>query len=236
MKKKSYFIEIPVKHQVKTFLEKKGTVESLKHRFTRKKKKSVGIEDIYDGNLYRNLSKTGGPLSEENPYNISFTWNTDGIPIFKSSKVSIWPLYLTVNELPVKQRMQTESKGESKPFMGGFTKPLIHTLKDLETNGTDFPINGQIYNSKSYLICGTADLPAKSLVMNCNQFNWQYSSLRCLHSGETFRTVKGGMVRTFPYDRSKTQPRKRTSQECMNNAVEAVNSRSIINGIKDHHF
>eukprot|EP00105_Crassostrea_gigas_P038741 XP_019922889.1 PREDICTED: uncharacterized protein LOC105328585 [Crassostrea gigas] len=243
LKKKSYFIEIPVKHQVKTFLEKKGTLESLKHRFTRKKKKSVGIEDIYDGNLYRNLSKTGGPLSEENPYNLSFTWNTDGIPIFKSSKVSIWPLYLTVNELPVKQRMQTENMilyglwfGESKPFMGGFTKPLIHTLRDLETNGTDFTINGQIYNSKSYLICGTADLPAKSLVMNCNQFNGQYSCLRCLHSGETFRTVKGGTVRTFPYDRSKPQPRKRTSQECMSNAVEAVNSRSVINGMKGPSF
>lgn len=120
--------------------------------------------------------------------------------------------------------------------MGGFTKPLIYTLRDLETNGTDFTINGQIYNSKSYLICGTADLPAKSLVMNCNQFNEQYSCLRCLHSGETFRTVKGGTVLTFPYDRSKPQPRKITSQECMSNAVEAVNSRNVINGMKGPSF
>lgn len=178
-KKKSYFIEIPVKHQVKKIKKKRNIEnESLKHIFKRKKKKSVGIEDIFDGNLYRNLSKTGGPLSKVNPYNISFTWNTDWLPIFKSSKVSIWLLYLTVNELSVKQRMQTENMilyglwfGESKPFMGGFTKPLIYTLRDLETNGTDFTINGQIYNSKSYLICGTAYLPAKSLVMNCNQFN-----------------------------------------------------------------
>lgn len=135
--------------------------------------------------------------------------------------------------------MQTENMilyglwfGESKPFMGGFTKPLIYTLRDLETNGSDFTINGQIYNSKSYLICGTAYLPAKSLVMNCNQLNGQYSCLRCLHSGETFRTVKGGTVLTFPYDRSKPQPRKRTSQEYMSNAVEAVNSRSVRNGMK----
>jgi hypothetical protein len=53
--------------------------------------------------------------------------------------------------------------------MNGCTKSLIHTLKDLETNGTDFNINGNI-NSKYYLTCGTADLPAKSLVMDCNQF------------------------------------------------------------------
>lgn len=139
--------------------------------------------------------------------------------------------------------MQTENMilyglwfGESKPFMGGLTKPLIHTLSDLETHGTDFTINGQIYNSKSNLICGTADLPAKSLVINFNQFNGQYSCLRCLHSRETCRTVKRGTVRTFPYDRFKPQLRKRTSQECMRNAVEAVNSRSVINGMKGPYF
>lgn len=64
--------------------------------------------------------------------------------------------------------------------MGGFTKPLIHTLSDLETNGTDFTINGQIYNNKSYLICGTADLPAMSIVMNCIELIVdQTATLRC---------------------------------------------------------
>lgn len=43
-------------------------------------------------------------------------------------------------------------------------------------------------------------------------------------------------MRTFPYDRSKLQARKRTSQECMNNAVEAVNSRSVLTGMKGPSF
>lgn len=102
--------------------------------------------------------------------------------------------------------------GESKPFMGGFTKPLIHTLRDLETNGTDFTINGQIYNKKSYLICGTADLPPRSLAM---KFNGQYSCLRCLHSGETFRTVKRGTVRTFPYAPGLNQERELHRNVCV---------------------
>ena len=27
-------------------------------------------------------------------------WNTDGVPIFKSSGFSIWPIFLMINELP----------------------------------------------------------------------------------------------------------------------------------------
>lgn len=234
---------MPIKHQIKKFLEKDGTIDLLKERFNRKKKKPTGIEDIYDGQIYKNLSSNGGPLSNVYPYNISLTWNTDGIPIFKSSKVSLWPLYLTINELPIKQRVKTENMilyglwfGESKPFMPGFTKPLVNTLKDIEENGIEFSYKGEICSSKSFLLCGTADLPAKSLIMNCNQFNGQYSCLRCLHSGTTTRTVKGGTIRTFPYDSSEPEPLKRTSQGCINDAVEAIQNQTVTHGIKGPSF
>lgn len=74
--------------------------------------------------------------------------------------------------------------------------------------------------------------------MKCNKFNGQYtcSCSRCKHSGQTFRSVKGGTVRTFSYGRSKLQPRERTSQECMSNTVEAVNSKSVISGMKGPSF
>ena len=32
---------------------------------------------------------------------ISFMWSTNGIPVFKSLKDSIWPLYFVINELPM---------------------------------------------------------------------------------------------------------------------------------------
>ena len=48
--------------------------------------------------------------------------NTDGVPVFKSSKVSIWPLYLVINELNYSKRMAYENMifvglwfGEKKP-------------------------------------------------------------------------------------------------------------------------
>jgi len=45
-----------------------------------------------------------------NPNNISFSWYTDGIPVFKSSKLALWPLYLTINELPFEERKKRENR------------------------------------------------------------------------------------------------------------------------------
>ncbi|XP_077862770.1 uncharacterized protein LOC144344828 [Saccoglossus kowalevskii] len=124
VKSKSYFLEIPIEAQLHNLFGRQSFVNSLKHRFTRLKKGENCIEDIYDGQLYTNLSDKDGPLSSKYPYNISFMWNTDGVPVFKSSKYAIWPMYLAINELPPKVRRLKENVifsglwfGEHKPFM-----------------------------------------------------------------------------------------------------------------------
>ena len=57
------------------------------------------IQDVYDGEQYM---KHSGFLS--NPANVSLTCNTDGVAIFRSSSVSIWPVWLALNELPKAMR------------------------------------------------------------------------------------------------------------------------------------
>lgn len=57
--------------------------------------------DVYDGTLYRALIKDGF-LSNKN--NVSFTLNADSVPLFKLSSFSLWPIYLQINELPIKKR------------------------------------------------------------------------------------------------------------------------------------
>ena len=69
-KTKGYFLEQPEK-QLKNILEKKHTSSLLQQRFSRDKKDSNCISDIYDGNIYTSFSGPGGPLSEEFPYNVS---------------------------------------------------------------------------------------------------------------------------------------------------------------------
>ena len=59
------------------------------------------IKDIYDGSEYTKLCGPGGFLCKHlNPANLSFTINTDGVALFKSSSTNIWPIFLAINELP----------------------------------------------------------------------------------------------------------------------------------------
>lgn len=77
------------------------------------------------------------------PVNISLLWNVDGVPIFKSSNYSIWPLYFVVNELPYELRMRRQNVllgglwfGDSKPNMHTFLQPIVKVLSRLELHGT----------------------------------------------------------------------------------------------------
>ena len=53
------------------------------------------LRDVYDGEGYKQHSRF---LSQ--PANISLLLNTDGVAIYRSSKISIWPVWAVVNELP----------------------------------------------------------------------------------------------------------------------------------------
>lgn len=65
----------------------------LQKRFERKE--SDDLQDVTDGRAYRKHSHF---LSERG--NVSFLLNTDGVNLFRSSSISLWPIWLVVNELP----------------------------------------------------------------------------------------------------------------------------------------
>jgi hypothetical protein len=56
--------------------------------------------DVYDGAVYRSLPRD----YSTQPANISLMFNTDGVPVFRSSGFSFWPIYLIINELPYRMR------------------------------------------------------------------------------------------------------------------------------------
>lgn len=233
---KGYFLEVPIISQLSSMFLRKGFYSDIQHRFSRKKTNKESIHDIYDGNLYKRLFNSG-QLS--NPNNISFICNTDGVPLFKSSRFSLWPLYLAINEIPMKKRFLKENMilaglwyGKTKPSMWSFLKPFYESLRDLEEVGVKFysPDCGE-FMCKSFLICGTFDLPARALVCNSTQFNGQFGCWKCLQPGGTVSTEKGGRVHAFQfsdYDKENV----RTSQEVLRDAVNATLSGKVSNGVK----
>ena len=122
----SFFVEVPIMEQVKKLFSKPGFYNDIQFRHNRDKN---GICDIYDGELYKKLLQHPEVLSSS--HNLSFIWNTDGVPVFESSNFSLWPLYLVVNELSPKKRFSKDNMilaglwfGSSKPAMWIYLKPF----------------------------------------------------------------------------------------------------------------
>lgn len=78
----SFFVKIPVAPQIPALLENPQIQNSMSYRHQRSQNEYV-ICDIYDGEMYQNLSKPGGIPSH--PNNFSFNFNSDGSPVYKSS-------------------------------------------------------------------------------------------------------------------------------------------------------
>jgi hypothetical protein len=66
------------------------------------------ISDVKDGQLYRKLLEDiGDSLRSKSAF--TFTINTDGISPFDKSKLTIWPVFLSINELPLGDRFAIEN-------------------------------------------------------------------------------------------------------------------------------
>ena len=180
--------------QLKTLFEKPSFYDHLRHRFREKKGNEDNIEDIYDGKIYKEHFDCGKILSHAE--NISLLYNTDGVPVFKSSNYSIWLLYFVINELPYKLRTCKQNClleglwfGSKKPNMHLFLQPLRKILQNLETSGLGVlaKVKGSYKTIvfKVIVIAGTCDMPAKCLILNFWQFNRFYGCPKCLQPGIT---------------------------------------------------
>ena len=90
-------------NQLQDLFSQEWFTNAPQYRFTRKQKPGV-ISDIYDGLLYQKHFKKGGLLSDMK--NLSFVYKCNSAPVFKASNFQMWPLYLTINELPPNKRLK----------------------------------------------------------------------------------------------------------------------------------
>lgn len=85
-----------------------------------------GIDVIFDGKMYKEMFDR---TNLKQDYSFSLTMNSDGVPIFKSSSFSIWPILSFINELPLHERKKHTCGsglwfGYKKPNMSAFFKPF----------------------------------------------------------------------------------------------------------------
>lgn len=225
----NYYLEIPIIDQLEKLYKRSKFVNSLNHVFTRQKLNTDNFEDIYDGQIYKELIEKGLLMTGNS---ISFMWYTDGVPIFKSSKFSMWPFFLVINELPYQERFKRENMimaglwfGPKKPSANLFMETFRGDLEKLsrgvffETAGNDEPIS-----VRGFVICGTCDLAAKAQFMNMKQYNGYYGYQNCKQKGE-----QKNRIHVYLYSKSLEM---RTTTESIEFARMAIVQGGDVYGVK----
>ena len=233
---KCYFIYLCIKEQIKNLFSRPGFFHAISHRFNRKGPLDV-ISDVYDGALYRALSRPEEFLSSA--CNISFQWNTDGVPLFKSSSYSMWPMYFKINELPQKMRNGLNNKilagvwfGITKPSINTFLKPLCQVMKEMFIEGVQVhpPELPSPFMCKAIVLMGTCDLPAKLTALNMVGHNGFHACPHCEQPGKTL-SLGRGHVHIYPYMCDNPTGPLRTQKSVEMCAKEALRNGEKKNGI-----
>ena len=125
--------------------------------------------------------------------------NTDGVPLYKSSSWNLWPVFLSILNLPVNIRMKAENVilaglwyGPTKTPMKLLLEPAMESLDMLSSSGVrvDTPDGPTTVHGK--VMMGVFDLPAKAAVLCMKQFNGEYGCAVCTHPGA--RLANGARV------------------------------------------
>ncbi|XP_068727677.1 uncharacterized protein [Montipora capricornis] len=233
----SYFIEIPVVEQLKTILSRPEMIEKLEYRFKRNKEDVGAIEDVYDGELYKKHSCPGGFLSE--PHNISFLGNTDGVALIRSNGYGVWPVYLTINEIPPTERFRRSNRifaglwfGKGKPHFPTFLQPFSIAIRELHYKGV------QLKNSvtiKAMFLEMTVDAPARAMWQAIKQFNGYSGCGHCKETGEHLDLGPGKKnsrrgCHVYPFNKNFASTTghagTRNHEEVKEQALEALKQRS----------
>ena len=222
----SFFMYLPVKRQLIDLLENHDMASKIDkcNRIP-----NDTICDIFDGECYMRSM----PVSDKD--NLSLTFSCDGVPIFKSSTCSIWPILCTVNELPASLRKKHVLLvslwfGSDKPNMHVYFEPFVKETSDLYSNGFNWtdPNNKRVVHTKLQVLVGVCDTVARPLLQNFKQFNGKHGCGYCLDEGVL--VAKGdGHTRAYPYE---VDSELRT-EEATNDWVERASaSNSEILGVK----
>ncbi|XP_033646571.1 uncharacterized protein LOC117305804 [Asterias rubens] len=106
----NFFLYLPIAQQLKELFENPGLANLIRTPVN-----NGNIRDISDGLSYQKL-KANGAFNDR--HSISLMWNSDGVPLFKSSNYSLNPIQCIINEVPPKERSKNTKawRKEEKEF------------------------------------------------------------------------------------------------------------------------
>jgi hypothetical protein len=206
-----------------------GKWEYLTYPFTRQITPGT-IGDLHDGSVIADLMQPGQFLSM--PRHTGLILNTDGVPMFKSSKSTLWPIYLAITNLPPTIRMNLDYLllagvwcGPNKPSMDIVLPPILAAIRRLESAGITVDTTEGTKVVRGKLLMGIFDLPAKASATNMKQYNGKYGCNYCTDEGELIAKN----TRIYPPDAPHC---KRTASQIEQWAKDAEQTGQSVMGVK----
>ncbi|XP_028045643.1 uncharacterized protein LOC114254206 [Monomorium pharaonis] len=232
----NFFISVSLESQLKKLIKDNNFVHAvMNHRFNRNKIKEDALEDIYDGEEYKKHFENGGILSS--PYNLSYFFFTDGIHTGKSNNKTLWPIYLTINELPVSERNKYVLLaglyiGSKDPNQKVFLQPFINEANKLSTEGFRWMHNGNEIISKVIPLCCIADSVARYQLLNFQSFAAYYGCTFCYQKSERTRRGQRFTISIYPAEERTLESTKKDLLETFERKDEINKNKRQYRGVK----
>lgn len=140
---------------------------------------------------------------------LMLTWNNDGLPLFKSTRQSAWPILCCISNLkPIHVFVVLLTAGVGKPTNLDYLQEFTNELKFLMVEGIEFE------RKKFRVIMNAAvcDAPARAQVKHTMNFNAKYGCGQCetpgFHDGRRmiWPQITNLVLRTNDSFRQKAQP------------------------------
>lgn len=195
------------------------------------------IYDVHTGSGYGNVGRNG---FFSYPEHIGVLFNTDGISLFKSSRLTVWPIYLALASLPPFIRMNRDNLitcalwvGHSKPPMEVFLPILVNQMEKLNSLGVNVNTRSGSKTVRMKPLFGVFDLIAKAPVLNMTQFNGKNGCPTCLHPGSWTGTqvYLPGEAYELRSDRSINKAGRVAERQ--DRPVVGIKGRSVLSGFVD---
>ncbi|XP_065287611.1 uncharacterized protein [Dermacentor albipictus] len=218
--KGSFFVTLDTASQLCLLIDR--TKESLEEGLLKRSQRCDAVTDITSAACFHELSNAENLTYDD----LTLTINTDGSPVFKSSKTSVWPLQIVVNELPPAKRLQNPVLtalwfGRTHPNMQTFLAKFVEQVKSMKP--ISWKTASSVHQSRVFVLCCAVDAPARAAVLNMIQFNGLHGCPRCL----TMATHREGGMRYID------QPaEERTHSQVIRDMHIAYITENTVNGFK----
>jgi Transposase family tnp2 len=235
VRSKSFYLTSSIKDQLRDVLEKTDAFERIKRAKFVSKTSANGLRgEIVTGDAYRDPRVQSFLMGENN---FSLTFSTDGIQAFNSNKDSLWPIFISINELSYKLKgkhivLQGLWFGK-KPKQETFLIPFVREARKLYSKGFTWVnrADGKMKKSRVLFLMGILDAPARAAFTCRHQWNGKCGCGWCLHPGTMIPNSKGKMGKTRTYPVSFPIPKRRNASQVYRDGKLAIKNRKHVNGV-----